>query len=80
MNRKYRLPKLNGTKEEVALAKVIRQRLLDEVECQPQSYDFSVCLKFIKKFKEADIFIELRKLPYVDFAMYVVDNGLIPLD
>ena len=72
----YKFPKLNGTKEEIALAKVVRNRLVEEVSNQPHVYNLKKVLKFIRTIKNANDFITYRKLPYADFAMSLLEDRL----
>ena len=71
-----RFNKLNGTKGEVALAKEIRDNLLDEVVSQPTVYNFKLVVKFLKSITDAKVFVKYYGLPYADFAMSVLEREM----
>ena len=73
MTKTIRFNKLNGTKGEVALAKEVRTRLLNEIITQPHVYNFKLAVKFLKSITDAKVFVMYFELPYADFAMSVLE-------
>ena len=76
MNKTVRFNKLNGTKGEVALAKEVRARLLNEIITQPHVYNSKLAIKFLKSITDAKVFVTYFELPYADFAMSVLEREM----
>ena len=76
MTKTVRFNKLNGTKGEVALAKEVRARLLNEIMTQPYVYNSKLAIKFLKSITDAKVFVTYFELPYADFAMSVLEREM----